>query len=399
MDTKSFNFTKKSVEKIESTNKRTTYHDTKTHGLKLVVQHTGTKSFTLYRKIDGKPERIPLGRFPEVTIEQARAKADKLNAQIAQGINPKKLEQEQDKEWTLNDIFQLFIERHAKLHKKTWQGDVDQYRLYLKQWGGRKHLSTIKKVNIQQLHAKLGEHNGKYTANRVLALLTTLFNKAIAWGWEHPNPADKVPKYKEASRERFLQADELERFFKAVAEEPNVIIRDYVLISLLTGARRSNVQAMSWHEINFDRATWSILETKNGLPQTIPLLPVALDILRECKKNSTSQFVFPGTGKTGHLTEPKKGWKRILERAGIEDLRLHDLRRSLGSWQASTGASLSIIGKTLNHKDVATTAIYARLNIDPVREAMGKAVDAILTAAGIKSHADITTADNNMSET
>ena len=95
---------------------------------------------------------------------------------------------------------------------------------------------------------------------------------------------------------------------------------------------------------------------------------------------STSDYVFPGPGATGHLVEPRKAWKRILDRAEIEDLRIHDLRRSLGSWQAATGANLSVIGKTLNHKNVTTTAIYARLNLDPVREAMQKATTAMLTA-------------------
>ena len=89
-----------------------------------------------------------------------------------------------------------------------------------------------------------------------------------------------------------------------------------------------------------------------------------------------------------HLVEPKKGWKRILERAKIEDLRIHDLRRTLGSWQAKTGASLAIIGKSLNHKNQNTTAIYARLDLDPVRDSINTATSAMLTAAGLKKPAD-----------
>lgn len=92
----------------------------------------------------------------------------------------------------------------------------------------------------------------------------------------------------------------------------------------------------------------------------------------------------PVQAKTGHLVEPKKAWARILIRAGIENLRIHDLRRSLGSWQAKTGASLSIIGESLNHKSVNTTQIYARLDIDPVRDSMNKATGAMLEAGGMK---------------
>jgi len=119
---------------------------------------------------------------------------------------------------------------------------------------------------------------------------------------------------------------------------------------------------------------------KNRTPQTIPLGEDVLSVLVERRKNTSSFFVFPGNGKTGHLVEPKTGWKRILKRAGLENLRIHDLRRTLGSWQAMTGASLPVIGKSLNHESPATTAIYARIDLDPVRESMQKATTAILEA-------------------
>jgi integrase len=140
---------------------------------------------------------------------------------------------------------------------------------------------------------------------------------------------------------------------------------------------------MTWEQVNFDSAEWYIPLTKNGTPQTIPLSNEAMTILTERKKNQpSSKYVFPGTGKTGHLTEPKSGWARILKRAEISDLRIHDLRRTLGSWQAKTGASLVIIGKSLNHKNPSTTSIYARLDIEPVRQSVNNATSAIMKAAG-----------------
>lgn len=121
---------------------------------------------------------------------------------------------------------------------------------------------------------------------------------------------------------------------------------------------------------------------ENNDPQTVTLSAESVEILHARK--SDGEFVFPGIGKHGHLVEPKKGWLRILARAGISDLRVHDLRRTLGSWQAKTGASLVIIGKSLNHKNVQTTAIYARLDSDPVRESVARATSAMLTAGGLK---------------
>lgn len=384
-----FNFTKRVLEKIETPSKLTTYHDTHVKGLKLVVHPTGNKVFIHYRKIEGRPERIKIGPFPEITVEQARVKVGELNAQIAKGINPNDKGRTEHVNWTLDEFFDLYIERYAKLHKKTWRVDINRYKFHLKAWGGKRKLSVFKKLDIQGLHIKVGKNSGIYAANRLLALVQVIFNKAIEWGWEHPNPAHGIKKYKEESRDRHLQADELNRFFDAVSKEPNEIIRDYVLISLLTGARRSNVLAIRWSDINFEGATWFIKETKNGTPQTIPLLPAAIEILQARQEQAISEFVFPGTGESGHLAEPKKGWKRILAWAGIEGLRIHDLRRSLGSWQASTGASLPVIGKTLNHKDIRSTSIYARVDLDPVRNAMDKAVNAMFSAGGIENISEL----------
>src|SRR5262249_52645918 len=157
---------------------------------------------------------------------------------------------------------------------------------------------------------------------------------------------------------------ELPKFFAALAEEPNTLIRDFILIAILTGARRSNVQAMAWDDVNLVGGTWTIPQTKTGDPLTVHLPPPAGKILTTRFANrDSSPFVFPGWGKTGHLMEPKTAWKNILDRAGINDLRVHDLRRTLGSWQAAGGASLPIIGKSLGHKNQRTTQIYARLNL------------------------------------
>lgn len=386
MDNK-FKFTKRKIESLSILDKTVTYHDTDTTGLKLTISKAGTYTFFVYRKIMGTPERIKLGNFPSLTVEQAKKKADVINAAIAQGKNPNAVKREDRAELTLNDLFEEYMERYAKVHKKSWLGDQQQFDRYLNKLKALK-LSKINMRDIQSLHSSVGKNNGVYSANRLLALLKTLFNKATEWGyWEKANPCIGITKFKEKSRERFLQADEIPRFFQAVAEEPNESIRDYILISLLTGARKANVLAMKWDQIYLERRTWEIPETKNGDSHTVPLVKEVIDILTVRKSKMNSEWVFPGTGVKGHLADPKKGWIRILEKADIQNLRLHDLRRSLGSWQASTGASLSVIGKTLAHKNISTTAIYARLNIDPVRESMEKATSAMMSAS--KKKADV----------
>ncbi len=221
-------------------------------------------------------------------------------------------------------------------------------------------------------------------------MLRAMFNRAIAWElWKGDNPAEGVTKFRERSRDRFLQPSELPRFFEAVAQAPRDT-RDFLLLALLTGARRSNVLAMRWEDVRIEEATWRIPQTKTGEALTVPLVAEAVAVLETRRVFAgDSPWIFPSRGKTGHMVEPKRAWVAVKKRAGVEDLHLHDLRRSLGSWQAATGASLVTIGKSLGHSNVSTTAIYARLNLDPVRASLEKATRAMLAAAGVLPIADV----------
>lgn len=394
--TKKINFTKAVIDGLAKpeSGKRDVYHDTKVPGLQLRV--TSVKTFFVNQRIKGgEPERITLGRYPDMTIEQARRKALNVIHDIAEGKNPAEVRRGQKTELTFSELFTEYIERHAKPKKKTWKEDQAQFHIYLAKPLGKRKLSVVDRKCIARVHGDITKAGHAPTANRVKALISSVYSWAISVGLWESNPANGIKSNSEKQRDRFLQSDELPRFFKALAEEPNESIRDYVLLSLLTGARRSNVLTMKWAEINFERAEWRIKETKNGTPQTVALSPEAIEVLSNRKPAEAAVFVFPGIGKAGHLMEPKKGWKRILERAGIEDLRIHDLRRTLGSWQAKTGASLAIIGKSLNHKSQNTTAIYARLDLDPVRNSVNTATSAMLQAAGLKHNAAITPIKKN----
>lgn len=378
-----FGFTKKLLDKVPvPTNSQRAYvYDAATRGLALAVSPAGKKVFILYRKIGRRPERITIGPYPDLSIEQARNRAAELNAAIARGENPGDSRRIVRQEMTLGELFETYLEHHGKPHIKTWHKDVELFNLHLSHWKLRK-ISEIRTMDVVSLHARVGAKSGKYAANRVVERLRCLYNKGIEWGWKGDNPAIRIKNFKEQKRDRFLQPEEFPAFFRAVAQEPNETVRDYVMVSLLTGARRGNVQAMRWNEINWPAQTWTIPETKSGDPVTVALHPRAVEILERRKSESKgAEWVFPGTGESGHLMEPKAAWKRILDRAGITNLRIHDLRRTLGSWQAATGASLTVIGKSLGHKSLGATQVYARLNIDPVRASVNKAVEAMMLAA------------------
>ena len=362
---------------------RAVYLDTKTTGLQVRVTNTGAKTFSVYRRIKGgRPERVTLGRFPVMTVEQARKLATRVNAEIEEGANPAEVKRAHKEEPTFGELFKEFGERHGK-KKRSWNTDESIYKNHLEKPLAKRKLAAITRETISRILSEL-ESAGKSggTVNNVRALVSSVFGRAIEWGYASANPVVGIKTRAKVKRDRFLQSDELPRFFKALAAEPNETLRDYILMALLTGARRSNLLAMRWRDVNLAEGVWRIPRTKNGNPQNVTLSPEALTILKARKQiaDDVSDFVFPGVGESGHIEEPKKAVIRVMKRAEIPYGRkvengatLHDLRRTLGSWQAKTGASLAIIGKSLNHQSPQTTAIYARLDLDPVRASVNTA--------------------------
>ncbi len=380
------NFTHRTLKALPNAkeNKRDVYHDSQTPRLNLIITDKGTKTFYLRKAINGTTRRIRLGTFPEITVENARDLAHEVKTSIAKGQDPHKQQQDARNEPTLSAFFEVYMEKHAKVHKKTSDADRTIFDCHLYDTLGKKKLSTITRDDIRALHLRIGE-TAKYSANRVLSLIRIIFNKAIEWEYyKQENPALYIKPFKEQSRERFLQKDELPRFFNALDDEMNQDMKDYIWMSILTGARKSNVLSMQWDAINFERKEWLIEDSKNGTPYTVPLVDAVIEILEARKRFKVNPYVFHGRGEKGHMVEPKRAWKRILERAEIKNLRLHDLRRTLGSYQAATGTSLNIIGKSLGQKSLTATQIYARLDLDPLRDSINKATDLILQHKGEK---------------
>src|SRR5262249_44116161 len=155
---------------------------------------------------------------------------------------------------------------------------------------------------------------------------------------------------------------------------------------LWTGARRGNVQRMRWQQLDLDRAVWKIPgeQFKTRKPLDVALCPEALEILKRRRREVAGEWVFPSHGASGHLIEPKGGWDRLRERSGLADLRIHDLRHTLASWQAANGASLHIIGKSLGHARAETTRRYSHLDLDPIRASVEAAARAIADAGKAK---------------
>lgn len=399
-------FKKQSVKAIlPPVSGRATFYDTLIPKLACRITTAGSKTFYVIKRADDGMAWVKLGTFPDMTVEQARRAAEEKLGEFAKGNNPAKAKREEKQKITLGQAFQNYFDLHVRPRGvktaddilATWQrflgempeepakkhGRKRQKHPAGVNWSGRK-IDKIETGDVRSLHAAIGVTH-PIMANRVIEILSAVYGRAIYLGYKGTNPASVVHPFQETKRDRFIQAEELPIFFSELAKETSEDFKHFVLISLLTGARRINVMTARWEDLNLKAAVWRIPDTdsKNGEPMLIPLGQEAVQILI-ARNPQKSGFVFPANSATGHITPPKKRWQNLLSRCGINDLRIHDLRRSLGSWQAITGASLVIIGKSLGHKSAEATMIYARLNIDPVRASVSAATSAMLEAAGVR---------------
>ncbi|MBV5306437.1 MAG: site-specific integrase [Desulfobulbaceae bacterium] len=375
-----FNFTDERLRNIPTPDpgKRDYYNDTTEKGLRLSVSGTGVKSFQFQRWSSEKqrPVIVTLGKWPDFPLHAAREKANALKQEVNVGKDPQTEKREKRETMTVAAILDLYITEHAIPHKRSAKDDQAAIRLHLKPTFGTRRTNELAPESVRSWHNGLTKIMKEASANRYLALLRSVYNVMLP---DLPNPCRGVKMFKEYSRDRFLQPEELERFFQAIEHERttgNPDIADYLLLSIFSGARRANVLAMQWNDVDFNREQWRIAgeDSKNKSIMLVPLVGEVLEILTRRRLTASSVFVFPSYGKTGHMVEPKAGWDRIKKTAGLVDVRLHDLRRTMGSYQTISGASTAIVGKTLGHKSPASTAVYARMTLDPVRESMEKAV-------------------------
>lgn len=381
-----FRFTKPRIDALPAAapGKRDEYRDEAQPGLWLRVSPAGVKTYAvLARKKGGGLERITIGTADKLTPENARTAAKRIIADLAQGISHAAPARAARGEATFSELFSEYL-KDRQMKPRSRANYEGFYQRHIEAELGKRKLSDVTPERVKKLHSKISKDHPT-TANRCLSVVKVVFNwHAEVNKWAGVNPADRIRKNKESARERFLQPAELARFFLSLeqAEEPS---KSFFMLALLTGARRANVLAMRWADLNLEDALWFITaaDAKAGEPMTIPLVPEAVEVLQHIKdkqaQGGKSPWVFPAESKSGHYEEPKRAWATLLRRAELADLRIHDLRRTMGSWLVRTGASTAINAKALGHKSMQAAAIYQRLaDTDPVREAMGRAASAIL---------------------
>lgn len=366
-------FTIRAIEALPKTGKLCWFTDAAQSGLQICVTAAGSKRFYFYSRQNGKPVREALGRFPDVSIDDAR------NMVRERLVSVSRTSSATNNSDTFGQAFELWL-NHVKPTKKTWKESERVFNRNLRPIHNTR-LRKLTAARLETLRDTIGENNGKVIANRSLEIVAAVVNHLIKKGlFNGRNVAADVTRFPEKSRERFLSADEMRRFMEALKDERQ-LYQDFFKVLLFTGARKSNALEMEWKDVDLNSGVWMIPETKNGDSQPTALSPEVLKILvrRFEERNSRYPWVFPSARLPWkRLNDPRKAFARILKAAEISDFTMHDLRRTLGSWLAMSGVSETTIAKQLGHRPGSkATAIYARMSLASVRQAIGPVVAAM----------------------
>lgn len=344
-------------------------------GFGLKVTPAGRKVFILQYRIGAKSRRLTIGVYGRITPDQARSDAQAALRKVARGEDPM-LEREAQKDArSTGELLEDFMAQHVE-QKLKLRSNAEYKRLVEKLVPAklrRLPVTDVSRAHIAELHHKLAAT--PYQANRLLAVLRKFFNWTEKNGYrkDHTNPAFHVEPFKERKRERFLSPAEIAHLGDVlVSVEREGVTGPFVIAALrlliLTGARLNEILTARWEWVDFDAGCIRLPDSKTGA-KTIYLNPPALQVLNSIPRLEGNPHIICGQKKGSPLINLQKPWDAIRKRAGFEDVRIHDLRHSFASIAVASGMSLPMIGKLLGHTQPQTTARYAHLADDPMRQA------------------------------
>ena len=364
--------TQRSVDAIKPHAKRYAVWDSELKGFGVRVNANGAKVYLVKFRIGGRQRFVTLGSTNVLKAEQARSLAREHLADADRGIDTAAEKKKARKGLTVAQLGDRFLKEYVPVHlKPSTQTEYGRaVKLFIKPKIGSRKVADLDRSAVADFHHKLRDI--PYQANRALGVLSKMMSQAEVWGLreEGSNPCLRVKKYKEEKRERFLSADELTALSDALdaeeAEAPSAVAAYRLLI--LTGCRLGEIQTLKWDFVDLKDKVLRLPDSKTG-EKTIYLGEDAIAVLKAIKRIEGNPYVTTGKKDGEYLTDLQKPWRRIRKRAGLEDIRIHDLRHTFASYGVGLGQSLPILGKLLSHTQAQTTARYAHLADDPVRAA------------------------------
>lgn len=364
-------------------------------GFGLKVSPSGRRSFVVQYRIGGgragRSKRYTIGSYGSLTVEQARIEAKRILGLVALGQDPADLKQSGRRDMTLSALCQLYLDEGMSRKKPstiaTDRGRIERHIIPLL---GSKKVKDISRTDAQRFlndvaagrtaadertrpRGRAIVRGGKGTATRTLGLLSGILSFAVDRGIVDVNPVHGVKAFPSRQFERFLSNEEIQRIGTAMAAAAargtNRTALDIIKLLILTGARRGEIEALQWREVDFELGYLRFADSKTG-QKVVPLNQPAHDLLGARAASRVSEYVFPAVrGTEGHYGGTVGVWRKLRAEAGLPTLRIHDLRHTFASVGASSGLPLFTVGKLLGHATTATTSRYAHLAEDPVREA------------------------------
>jgi site-specific recombinase XerD len=379
--------TKRSVEALKVAPKDYIAFDTDLPGFGVRVMPSGKRFFLVQYRRHSRTRRLMIGQFGVVTAELARREATiKLGSVRGANGDPAALRDAERQSTTMKELGERFLTQYVPTRCKP--STQAEYRravaLFLDPFFAKQHVRSVTTADVAELHGSLSHI--PYQANRTLGVLSKMMNLAETWGIrdKHSNPCEDVERYPERKRERFLSPKELRRLGRALtAAEIDQTETKYAVaafrILLLTGCRLSEIQRLEWRYVDLEQKELRLPDSKTGA-KTVHLGEAVVALLEALPRVTGNPYVIVGKREKAHLTDLQHPWRRIRKAAELNDVRIHDLRHTFASGGLLVGEGLAMIGKLLGHTQVQTTARYAHLASDPVKQAATKISDRLALA-------------------
>jgi integrase len=380
--------TKRSVDATEPQATEYFVWDSEIPGFGLRVLPSGRKGYVVQYRVGKRSRRISLGPCSVLTCEQARSRAIAVIATAKQGKDPAAKRDATRNAITVKDLAERFDREHIAIRVKA--STAKEYRRNLSRFIlpalGRLSVTDISRADVAKFHHDL--RHIPYQANRCLEVVSKMFNLAEMWGLrpDGTNPRKHIRKYPEEKRERFLSAAELRRVGEVLREMededielPSAILAARLLI--MTGCRLNEIMTLKWSYVDLEGRLLRLPDTKTGA-RIVHLGQPAVELLQTATRIEDNPWVIYGTLPGKNLSDLQPFWQRARARAGLKDVRIHDLRHTFASTAVAAGQGLPMIGKLLGHTQVQTTARYAHLAAEPVKLATDSVADSLRQAMG-----------------
>ena len=365
--------TKRTVDAILPTGTDHFIWDQQLSGFGVRISPKGQKSFLVQYRHQGRTQRMRLGRLGLITVDEARRKARILLGEAEAGKNPALAASSKRKAPKLSEVSERFVNEHVKTRLKagTQQNYISVLNNYILPAIGHKRITDITLEDLSALHTSLSHKPTQ--ANRSVLVMSKLLNLSEQWGLRTmgSNPCRHIQLFKDKKRNRFLDKTELKRLWQTLDEAYAEGMADLYAINaykllILTGCRLGEIQTLKWSYIRGNRVEFP--DSKTGYKR-LPLNAAAMEILRQTPKQEGNTYVICGDKKGAHIVNLQKSWRRIREKAGLDDLRIHDLRHTFASQAVMNGTPLALVSKLLGHKKITTTMRYAHLADSELLEA------------------------------